>query len=458
MENKRILVVDDDRNSCQLLAEFLAGEGFQIDTAWDGKQALSMLEKETFDIVLTDLKMPKVNGIQVLESLSRTNPTAIGIIITGYGTIKSAIEAIRAGAYDYITKPVQLDEVKLTLERALEHQTLIRENITLKQQLKSKYRFENIIGDSESIQQIFRLIEKVADSNTTVLIYGESGTGKELVARAIHYNSPRADKSWIPVNCGAIPEGLLESELFGYEKGAFTGATKTRIGRFETAHQGTIFLDEVVDMSPALQVKLLRVLQDQSFERVGGVRTIKADVRILAATNRKLEEEVAKGRFREDLYYRLNVIPIVLPPLRDRKSDIPLLIQHFLSQKKSTDKRSIKGISPKAMELLMNYHWPGNIRELENLINRLLVLHNGHMVTGKELPEKIVTCATESPAVVPEIPPNGICLKSAVDEFEKQLILKALEKTKGVKKRAANILGLNRTTLVQKIKKARLEA
>ena len=453
MENKKILVADDDRTNGRLLAEVLAGEGFQTATAWDGEQALGMLEKELFDIVLTDLKMPKVNGIEVLEYLTRTNPTAIGIVITGYGTIKSAIEAMRAGAYDYITKPIHLDEVRLTIKRALEHHSLIKENITLKQQLKGKYKFENIIGDSEAMQEVFSLVEKVADSDITVLIYGESGTGKELIARAIHYNGPRSDGPWIPVNCGAIPEGLLESELFGYEKGAFTGATKTRLGRFELAHRGTIFLDEVSDMSPALQVKLLRVLQDQSFDRVGGVKTIKVDVRIVAATNRELEEEVAKGRFREDLFYRLNVIPVFLPLLRERKSDIPLLIRHFLSRQNSNKERNIIGITPEAMELLMNYSWPGNIRELENLINRLLVLYSGHMVTAKDLPEKFVNGKDTCPTITHAFSPNGICLKSAVNEFEKQLILKALEKTKGVKKRAANLLGLNRTTLVQKIKK-----
>jgi transcriptional regulator with GAF, ATPase, and Fis domain len=339
------------------------------------------------------------------------------------------------------------------VQRAIEFRDLKRENIALKKQLKKKYKFENFIGDSLPMSKVFRVIEKVADTDSTVLILGESGTGKELVARAIHYHSMRREKPLIPVNCGAIPEELLESELFGHEKGAFTNAIRTRIGRFEMAHGGTIFLDEVAEMSPHLQVKLLRVLQEQEFERLGGAKTIKCDVRILAATNKDLDRLVEDGSFREDLYYRLKVIPVSLPPLRERRSDIPLLAHHFLENMARNKKGHPIEISKEAMKALMNYDWPGNVRELENIIERLVILSEGDRITLEDLPEKIaqrMALGLDSDALIPE---EGLSLTNAVSEYERQLIIHALEKADWVKNRAAKLLKMNRTTLVEKIKK-----
>ncbi len=376
------------------------------------------------------------------------------IVMTGHGSIESAVEAMRKGATDYITKPVTLDQLRIVVKKALEVQRLQRENLLLRHQLKSKYRFENLVGTSSAMQQVFQLIEKVADAESTVLILGESGTGKELVARAIHFNSHRAEKSLIPVNCGAIPESLLESELFGHERGAFTGAARTRMGRFELANGGTVLLDEVGDMSPALQVKLLRVLQEHSFERVGGTKSIRVDVRIIAATNRNLEEAVTRGEFREDLYYRLSVIPLTLPPLRERKEDIPLLLQYFMDQFNRMRDRKLQGFSRNALHMLMNYHWPGNVRELENLVDRLVVLKGQGIIEPEDLPEKMrVTLTPAPPASAVEIPEEGFCLDIAVREFERELILRALEKADGVKNKAAQLLGIKRTTLIEKLKR-----
>jgi transcriptional regulator with GAF, ATPase, and Fis domain len=343
------------------------------------------------------------------------------------------------------------------IARALEYQKLKTENVFLQGQLKAKYRFTNLIGDSDAMQQVFQMIEKIASTNSTVLICGESGTGKELVARAIHYNSDRRDQPMVPVNCGAIPEDLLESELFGYEKGAFTGALKTRIGRFELAHGGTIFLDEIGDMSPALQVKILRILQEHEFERVGGIRSIKVDIRVIAATHRDLELAVKKGTFREDLYYRLNVIPLVIPPLRERKYDIPLLVRHFIEKFNTEKKRAIKGISPEALNCFTQYDWPGNVRELENLIERLVILKEEGTIEREDLPEKIFGSASAGGMLPPpDIPDDGISLTTAVSEFEKELIIRALKKSNWVKNRAAKLLNLKRTTLVEKMKKINL--
>ena len=315
-------------------------------------------------------------------------PEGIGIILTGYASIRNAVEAMKAGAFDYLAKPVKMEEVLMVIKRAIEFRNLRRENYALKRQLKKKYKFQNFIGDSSSMNKVFRTIEKVADTDSTILILGESGTGKELVARAIHYHSARRDKPLIPVNCGAIPEELLESELFGHEKGAFTNAIRTRIGRFEMANGGTIFLDEIAEMSPHLQVKLLRVLQEQEFERLGGTRTIKCDVRIIAATNKNLEQAVTDGKFREDLYYRLKVIPIQLPPLRERKSDIPLLVNHFLEQMNKAKKKKIRGMEREVLKALEEYDWPGNVRELENVIERMVILTEGDYITIEDSPKK----------------------------------------------------------------------
>jgi DNA-binding NtrC family response regulator len=454
MAQERLLLVEDEPDLTQVFVEVLTLEGYDVDTAADGEIAMQMISENPYDLVLTDLYLPKADGFQILAHLQRIGFSGSAIVLTGYGSIESAVEAMKRGAYDYITKPVTFDQLRIVIKKALEVQHLQQENRLLRQQLKSKYRFENLVGTSWPMQQVFELIEKVAAVESTVLICGESGTGKELVARAIHFNSPRADKPLIPVNCGAVPESLLESELFGHERGAFTGATRTRVGRFELANGGTIFLDEVGDMSPALQVKLLRVLQEQCFERVGGTRSIRVDVRILAATNRDLEQAVKRTEFREDLYYRLNVIPLILPPLRARKEDIPLLLQYFLNQFNHMRQRNLQGPTPRALEYLLNHPWPGNVRELENLVDRLVVLKGHGVIEPEDLPEKIRGPLATSPQLPgAEIPSEGFCLDKAVRDFERTLIATALEKANGVKHKAAQLLGIKRTTLIEKLKR-----
>lgn len=454
--SSRILIVEDEKSVRDTMVDFLSEAGFEVQGAKDGEDALQMVQENSFNIVITDLKMPRGDGLQVLEQVKKIDRETIVIICTGFGTVDTAVKAMKLGAFEYITKPIKIDEMKLVIERALDYQRLKTENVFLQRQLKAKYRFKNLIGDSDEMQRVFRLIEKIASTTSTVLICGESGTGKELVARAIHYNSDRRNEPMVPVNCGAIPEDLLESELFGYDKGAFTGALKTRIGRFELAHGGTIFLDEIGDMSPALQVKILRVLQEHEFERVGGIKSIKVDIRVIAATHRNLEVAVKQGTFREDLYYRLNVIPLVIPPLRERQYDIPLLTHYFIEKFNSDKKRAIKGISPDALTCFTQYDWPGNVRELENLIERLVILKEEGAIEKEDLPEKII--GKESTDFIPslEIPENGISFTTAVSEFEKELIVRALKKTNWVKNRAAKLLNLKRTTLVEKMKKINL--
>ncbi len=459
MGNHTILIVDDETQNREYLSEILSDEGYSITTAINGQDAIGKLSQDSFHVVLTDLQMPELDGLAVIRHLVDNKLNTIGILYTGYGSVKTAVDAMKLGAFDYITKPFKAEEIKVVVKKALEHLALQEENTYLKQQLKARYKFENIVGTSDKMQKIFGLIDKVASTDSTVLILGESGTGKELVARALHYNSLRSANPFVPVNCGAIPEELLESELFGHEKGAFTGAFRTRIGRFELACGGSIFLDEISEMSPNLQVKLLRVIQEREFERVGGVKTIRADVRIIAATNRNLEEEVAEGRFREDLYYRLNVIPIHLPPLRERPDDIPLLIKHFLD--KFLSGRSAKKVdfSKKALPALMRYQWPGNVRELENLVERMVVLSDSDVIDMADLPEKILVGGTSASKVAPliDLPEAGIDLSTAVNEFERSIIVQALNKSNWVKNRAAKLLHVNRTTLVEKIKKQKLQ-
>jgi len=450
---EKILIIDDDQMVGSILSEFLEAQEYEVSSVSDAEKGIDVINKEIFDIVFTDLKMPKVDGLMVLEELKKIQPDTIGILFTGFGTIESAVKAMKLGAFDYLTKPINFEELKITLTKAIEYRRLRRENILLRQQLKAKYRFENLIGDSEPMQTVFRLIEKIARTDSTVLIMGESGTGKELVARAIHFNSERHDNPLIPVNCGAIPEDLLESELFGHEKGAFTGALRTRIGRFEMANGGTIFLDEVGDMSPALQTKILRVLQEQEFERIGGLKTIKVNVRILAATHRDLEKEINRGRFREDLYYRLNVIPIDLPPLRERRSDIPILVDHFLKKFNEEKMQDVPGITEEALKILINYHWPGNVRELENMNERLVILKGKGMIDVQDLPDKVKEFSPQDIFRNISLPDSGIDFNTAINQFEKELILQALNKTNWVKNKAAKLLHMNRTTLVEKMKK-----
>jgi DNA-binding NtrC family response regulator len=453
----KILLIDDSPEILSQLSEFLTLEGHDVDVARDGGDGISRIEKESYEVVLSDLRMPGVDGLAVLGYVVEHFPSIVCIILTGHGSIKNAVEAIKAGAFDYLTKPVKFDEIRIALMRALEYRNLKKENLQLKQQLRKKYRFENLIGDSPAIQRVFETIEKVADTDSTVLILGESGTGKELIAKALHFNSSRREGPFIPVNCAAIPGELLESELFGHEKGAFTNAIRTRIGRVEMAGGGTLFLDEIGDMSTNLQSKLLRVLQEREFERIGGMKTIKTDMRVIAATHRDLKREVEEKKFREDLYYRLHVIPIEVPPLRDRRSDIPLLVHHFIDHFNRNRKKKIEGIDDDALQLLMNSDWPGNVRELENTVERIVILSGGDRLTAQDLPEKYHAALPHPTHAAPVLPEAGISLDAVVSDFEKTLILEALNKTGWVKNKAAQLLNLNRTTLIEKIKRQNLE-
>jgi DNA-binding NtrC family response regulator len=453
-----ILVIDDDAAVLRSLKEVLEANGYAVITAADGETGLQLLQEQTFDLVLSDLALPGLGGMEILDFLTRQLPHCPCIIITGYGTIANAVAAMRQGAYDYFTKPVDPTELLLVVARALEHRRLKWENLQLRKQLHQRYGFARMVGDSDAMVQVFDIIRKVADTDSTVLILGESGTGKELIAHAIHYNSSRREGPLIPVNCAAIPEELLESELFGHERGAFTHAVRTRLGRFEQAQGGTIFLDEISEMSPGLQVKILRVLQERAFERLGGHKTIRVDIRIIAATNRDLDELVRQHRFRQDLYFRLNVIPIQVPPLRERLSDLPLLVQHFLEQYSHKKRKPLKRLTPAAMALLGRYPWPGNVRELENLMERLVILTEGEVVEAADLPERFQQLRPALTETVVEIPDHGVQFNDVVQDFERSLILQALEKTHWVKSRAAALLHLNRTTLLEKMKKQNIPA
>jgi len=449
----RILVIDDDPVILKVISDILKTVDYELSTVPDGKSGIKKLEADDYDLVITDLMMPEVGGMEVLDHVLNNSPKTMCIILTGYGTIKSSVEAIKNGAFDYITKPVTASELLVGVEKALKFRSLEEENIRLKKELRRKYRYKNLIGTSEAIKKIYDLIEKVADTDGTILISGPTGTGKELISRAIHYNSSRDDKPLVVINCGAIPEELLESELFGHEKGAFTGAHKTRIGRFEMANGGTIFLDEIGEMSPALQVKLLRVLQERKFERVGGTKSIHVDIRIIAATNRNLTTSINNGTFREDLYYRLNVIPIKVPSLKRRKSDIPLLIDFFLKKARRGKQRKVKEFSPAAMDAMLKYDWPGNVRELENVITRISILCDNQTVGFHDLPDYLQQNSILNQPVEEDLLGEGGTLSEAVRDFAKRLILEAPEKSNGVKTKAAKLLNIKRTTLVEKIKK-----
>jgi DNA-binding NtrC family response regulator len=448
-----ILLVEDEEYIRESLKEILEMNGYKVTTAHNGESGSEAAAKANFDILITDLKLPGTDGIGVIRAVKSNSPDTTCIVLTGYASVETAVEAMRVGAFTYLKKPLNKDELLITLEKAKEFRSLKEENSKLKDEIK-KSCTTAILGTSAEIQYVRDIIDKIADTDSTVLILGESGTGKELVARALHYGSTRSKKPFVPINCGAIPEDLLESELFGYEKGAFTGAIATKIGRFEAADQGTVFLDEIGDMSPGLQVKILRVLQEKEFERVGGRNTIKVDVRVVAATNQDLEKAVEEKKFRNDLYYRLNVIPIHLPPLRDRKEDIPLLVEHFIEKMEKRKKKSIKGVSAEALRSFEAHDWPGNIRELENLMERLIVLkEEGSFITPKDLPDKIRQLKNNSAAAQVVIPAEGVDFNEAVDNYERELIVSALQKVNGIKKKAAEYLNLNRTTLIEKMKR-----
>ena len=454
--NARILIVDQNKPAGDSLLRFLQNEGFETISTVNGDDALEVFRQDPCDVLLADLETPGLDNLQLLREVKAIAPRTMCIVTAESCSSAMALEAMKIGAFDYLPKPVDPEEIRLVINRALEFKNLQFENFNLKQQLKRKYSFTSIVGDSRPMQEVFRLIDKVADSDSTVLIQGESGTGKELVARAIHYNSKRRDRYLVPVNCGAIPETLLESELFGHVRGAFTGATTTRIGRFQAANGGTLFLDEIGDMSSSLQIKVLRVLQEQEFEPVGSVKSKKVDVRIIAATNQDLDEQVAKRQFREDLYYRLSVIPLKLPPLRERGDDIPLLVNHFLKAFGKLKNRNIKPLSSEVMEPLRRYDWPGNVRELENLIERMVILSENGEITLDDLPEKYLHNSANVMNQNVSMPPDGVDFNELVGGFENKLIAAAMQRAKGNKNLAARLLNLKRTTLVEKIKKKKL--
>ncbi len=454
LTKEHILVVDDEEELRRAVVEILTLDGFEVDQAGSAEEAAEKMAQNAYDVLITDYNLPGKTGVALLEETLVRFPETIGIVITGYGTIETAVQAIKKGAYDYLTKPFKLLEMPLMVRKGLKERGLRFENQYLRTQLRERYGFNNIIGTGRGMKRIFELVDTIAGLNSTVLIQGETGTGKELIAKAIHFNSPRKDQKLISINCGAIPENLLESELFGHVKGAFTGAVQTRIGRFEQAGGGTIFLDEIGNMPQALQVKLLRVLQEREFERVGGNSTIKVDVRIIAATSANLDQMVKDGLFREDLYYRLNVIPINLPPMRERREDIPLLVQRFVHQFCDTHKLDMKTVSPQVVKALMAYEWPGNVRQLENFCERMVALTgNRPAILPADLPDEIQN--KDSMKFVPliEIPDEGINFQNVVTGMERELIQQSLRRTNGNKKLAAKLLNLKRTTLIEKIKR-----
>jgi len=454
INREQVLVVDDEEDLRKAIVDILTLDGFEVDQAGSAEESAEKLSQTVYDVLITDHNLPGKTGVELLEESLVRYPEIIGIIITGYGTIETAVNAIKKGAYNYLTKPFKLVELPVMVRKGLKERHLRFENQYLRKQLDERYGFDNIIGTGRGMKRIFELVETIAGLTSTVLIQGETGTGKELIAKAIHFNSQRKDQKLVSINCGAIPENLLESELFGHVKGAFTGAVQTRIGRFEQANGGTIFLDEIGNMPLALQVKLLRVLQEREFERVGGNSTVKVDVRIVAATSSNLEQMVKDGTFREDLYYRLNVIPIDLPPLRERREDIPLLVQRFIEHFCETHKLDLKTISPHVLKVLMAYDWPGNVRQLENIVERMVALTaNRPAILPADLPGEIQNRDSLNFVPLIEIPEGGISFQDVVTDMERELIVQSLRKTNGNKKLAAKLLNLKRTTLIEKIKR-----
>lgn len=446
-----ILIIDDEKNYLVILEALLAPEGYEIITEDNSINALRLIREADLDLVITDMKMPGMDGMVLLDEVKKIDPELPVIIMTAYGTIEMAVEAMKKRAYDYITKPFRNEELKLSIKKALELHRLKKENRLLSQALSDRYKYGNIIGKSAPMIKIFEMIGKVAQSRASIMITGSSGTGKELIAKAIHYNSPRKNRPFISINCGALTETLLESELFGHERGAFTGAVTMKKGRFELADEGTLFLDEVGDMPPSLQVKLLRVLQEMEFERVGGTKTIKVDVRILTASNRKLKEDIESGIFREDLFYRLNVVQIEVPPLKDRIEDIPLLVAHFIEKFQPAKKKKIE-LAPEVWKALYSYHWPGNIRELENTIERALVMSSDETIILGDLPDYLVK-KEEEKIDLDKIVPRNLTLAEALEQIEGKLIVRALKSTNNVQSRAAEMLGISRHVMHYKMKK-----
>jgi DNA-binding NtrC family response regulator len=448
---KHLLLVEDEAPLRQAIAEQLADRGYHVEQAESGEAAIARLADFAFDIIITDLRLPGVDGSAVIEAAVARYPEIIAIVVTGYGTVKDAVEAIKRGASDFVSKPFQIDELLHVLGSSLEQRRLKSENAYLRAQLEERYRFEGVIGKSRPMARLFQLLETVAPTNSTILITGETGSGKEVVARAIHHNSPRRVHRFVALNCSAIPETLLEAELFGHVRGAFTGAVGNRQGRLEQAHKGTLFLDEVGTMSAALQMKLLRVLQEREFERVGDSHTTKVDVRVIAATNSDLMRLVSEGQFREDLFYRLNVIPVQLPPLRERKEDIPLLVQHFLETLRPG---AALTVSQEAMRRLMAFLWPGNVRQLENAVERAVALSAGRtQIDVSDLPTEVQQVQESALTTAITLPEDGLDLDMFIADIERDLIQRSLERTGGNKGQAARLLNLKRTTLVEKLKR-----
>jgi DNA-binding NtrC family response regulator len=448
MESMKILVVDDEAPIREMIKKGLSQMGgLNAEVAQNGLEAVEKIEKDVFDLVLTDLKMPGMDGLELLKVIKGTRPEVMVILMTAYGSIETAVEAMRIGANDYITKPIDLNELLIHISRTQKENILLRENQLLRMEVRKKFEFNNIIGKSKKMQEIFSLIEKVAPGNSTVIIYGGSGTGKELVAKAIHYNCPRADRPFIPFNCGAIPETLVESELFGHTKGAFTGAVQAKKGLFEEANGGTLFLDEISTILPSVQVKLLRVLQEKELMKVGSTERIKIDVRMIAATNENLEENMKKGKFREDLFYRLHVFPIFLPDLKDRKEDIPLLAYHFLDRYSKEARKEIKRISKKAMKLLLEYHWPGNVRELENAIERAVIMTDQDNLTPDDLPKDLMEGFSEMIR-------KGVKDRKSLDDIKFEYMKEIIKEVGGNKRIASEILKVNPRTLYRFEKKS----
>jgi DNA-binding NtrC family response regulator len=459
----RILVVDDERIVCESCKRILEEEGYEAETALSGKEAFEKMKAHPFDIVITDLKMPGIDGMELLTTFRKEYPDSIIIMITGFSTVETAVEAMKLGAFDYIPKPFTPDEVAIVVKKAIEKKNLMLENIYLRQELQEKYGFHNIVGKSKKMQEIYRIIAKVAVTDSTVLIYGQSGTGKELIARAVHFNSPRREKQFVPVDCAVLSENLLESELFGHVRGSFTGAVTTKPGLFEVADGGTVFLDEVGNISLSIQAKLLRVLQEREFTPVGGTKTKKVDIRLIAATNKDLEKMIKEEVFREDLYYRLNIVPISLPTLKDRQEDIPLLAVHFLRKYAEEMGKTIKGFTPEAMEKMIRYPWPGNIRELENVVERTVVMIDDEMVKVEHL---ILPGQQEKEISENQIPLTSEGLKEikkqmrekAVEEIEKAFLLNALERHQWNVTRAAEEVGMLRPNFQALMRKYNLRA
>ena len=443
----KILVVDDESAHRRMIEAVLEAEGYEIQQADSGQTAIAAVEDRFYDLVIMDIRMPKVSGIEALKKIKEISPGIPIIIMTAYASVDTAVEALKADAYDYLTKPLDIEELKILVAKALRFHQLEQENVYLKERLNDRFDFSNILGRCPAMNRLFETMALAAPSEATLLIEGESGTGKELIANAIHQNSPRSERPLIKVNCAALPETLLESELFGHEKGAFTGATARRQGRFQLSHKSSIFLDEIGEMAPTTQAKILRVLQEREFEPVGSTQTIKVDTRIIAATNKNLKEEIDRGHFREDLYYRINVVVLRVPPLRERREDIPLLADFFLKQYAQKNRRSIHGFTPRAVDLMMRHDWPGNVRELENVVERAVIISRGDMITPLEFPQILRELDIDGQAPRVDLTP-GRSLK----EVEKDMILRTLDETGGNRTHAAKLLGISRRTLQLKLK------